>query len=75
MFFARVNVGKYKEMASDKNIKMPPEIDNDQNVKINNTGKSIKRRYDSIKGNTQGSDVFIIYANKKAYPEYLITYR
>lgn len=31
--------------------------------------------YDSVHGNTNGSDVFMIYRNKKAYPEYLITYK
>ncbi len=29
-------------------------------------------RYDSIKGNTQNSDIFIIYDNGKAYPSYII---
>ena len=29
---------------------------------------------DSVKGNTQGSDVYIIYHNKKAYAEFLIEY-
>jgi hypothetical protein len=43
---------------------MPPLID----------GEKIDR-YDSVKGFTGGSDVFMIYSNKKAYPEYLITYK
>ena len=29
---------------------------------------------DSVKGNTQGSDVYIVYHNKKAYGEFLIEY-
>ncbi|KAL9653415.1 hypothetical protein ABK040_002051 [Willaertia magna] len=32
-------------------------------------------RYDSVKGNTGGSDVYIIYANSRAYPTYLIYYK
>ncbi len=36
---------------------------------------SLTDRYDSVKGFTGNSDVFMIYANKKAYPEYLITYK
>lgn len=56
MFYARVMVGNYKELPSNKDIKMPPE------------------GYDSIKGFTNGSDVYMVYANKKTYPEYLITY-
>jgi hypothetical protein len=39
--------------------------------------KTINERpiyYDCVKGNTMGSDVIMVYTNKKAYPEYLITY-
>jgi hypothetical protein len=32
-------------------------------------------RYDSVKGITGGSDVYMVYNNKKAYPEYLISYK
>jgi hypothetical protein len=32
-------------------------------------------RFDSVLGNTGGSDVIMVYSNKKAYPFYLITYR
>jgi hypothetical protein len=64
MFFARVIVGNYKELPSNSQIKMPPLLEGSEKV-----------RYDSVKGNTNGSDVFMIYANKKAYPEYLITYK
>jgi len=56
-------VGNYKELPPDGSIKMPPLI----------PGSDIDR-YDCVKGHTGGSDVFMIYANKKAYPEYLITY-
>jgi hypothetical protein len=34
-----------------------------------------KKRYDSVQGETNGSTVYMVYANKKAYPEYLITYK
>ena len=30
--------------------------------------------YDSIKGHTNGSDVYMVYSNNKSYPRYLITY-
>ena len=63
MFYARVLVGNFIGLQSDRSLKMPPLI-NAQGL----------RRYDSIKGNTNGSDVFMIYTNKQAYPEYLITY-
>ena len=35
----------------------------------------IKRRYDSVSGDTGGSKVFITYENDRAYPSYLITYK
>ena len=50
-------------MPKDTSLKMPPLIE----------GKS-DQRYDSVNGNTNGSDVFMIYTNKKAYPEYLVSY-
>ena len=30
--------------------------------------------FDSVHGNTKNCDVIIVYANKKAYPEFFITY-
>ena len=30
--------------------------------------------YDSVQGHTGNSDVFMVYANKKAYPRYFIKY-
>ena len=63
MFYARVIIGNTIKMPYDYNIKMPPLIDGDK-----------FKRYDSIQGFTNNSDVYMIYANKKAYPEYLITY-
>jgi hypothetical protein len=64
MFMARVLVGKFKEMVPTNTLKMPPNIE----------GSTVER-YDSVKGHTGGSDVYMIYANRKAYPEYLITYK
>jgi hypothetical protein len=31
-------------------------------------------RYDSVSGDTNGSEVFVIYEQGKTYPAYLITY-
>ena len=57
-------VGNSKRvMPNDSSLKMPPLIE----------GK-FDQRYDSVNGNTGGSDVFMIYTNKKAYPEYLVSY-
>lgn len=63
MFYARVILGNYKELGSDNTLREPPMIE----------GTTI--RHDSVKGHTGGSDVFMIYSNKKAYPEYLITFK
>ena len=35
---------------------------------------NVRRRYDSVKGTTGGSTVYITYDNTLAYPAYLITY-
>lgn len=45
--------------------------------KTNSDGQIKKppKGYDSVKGNTGGSDVFIIYENGKTYPRYLISYQ
>lgn len=44
-------------------------------LKSNGSIKKPPEGYDSIKGNTGGSDVFILYENGKCYPKYLITYQ
>ncbi|CDW73869.1 poly adp-ribose polymerase member 14-like protein [Stylonychia lemnae] len=64
MFFARVTVGEFKKLDPNRNIKMPPPMEwNPQLL------------YDSVQGEANGSTVYMIYQNKKAYPEYLITYK
>ena len=65
MFFARVMIGNTKVCAPDNTMRMPPPI-NPANP---------NDLHDSVQGHTGGSDVFMIYTNKQAYPEYLITYK
>lgn len=63
MFVANVFIGASITFPEkDKSLIMPP--------KNEKTG----HEYDSIKANTGGSDIIIVYSNKKAYPQYLITY-
>ncbi|TNV80547.1 hypothetical protein FGO68_gene7363 [Halteria grandinella] len=63
MFFAVVNIGRYKPYPHpDQTLKMPPLLEG-----------SKTRRYDSCY--SQGPKHFIIYDNSKQYPGYLITYR
>ena len=59
---ASIIAGKTVVLNSDSSLKVPP---------IN---PSTNLPYDSVKGNTGGSDVIMVYSNKKAYPSYLITY-
>lgn len=58
MFVARVLVGNAVSLDSDNTLRRPPMIPN--------TDPSIP--YDSVKGRTKGSDVYMVYSNKKAYP-------
>jgi len=63
MFMASVIIGKPAKLNPDRSLREPP---------LNSgTGK----KYDSVQGNTGGSDVYMVYSNKKAYPSYLITYK
>lgn len=62
MFEAKVNIGNTVIMNADRNIIEPPLVQNSTH------------RHDSVQGWSQGSDIYMVYANKKAYPEYLITY-
>ena len=63
MFMALVIVGKEIVLQPDNSLLAPP----------NQPGTNIP--YNSVKGFTGGSNVVMIYTNKKAYPQYLITYR
>jgi len=63
MFLALVNTGISKKMDSDETIRMPPKMENNPSLS-----------YDSINGITQNTNVYTVYDNMMAYPEYLITY-
>jgi hypothetical protein len=62
MFFAHVILGNCTPAQANKEMTTPPLI----------PGQSIP--YDSVTGVTKGTNVFMVYANKKTYPSYLITY-
>lgn len=55
--YARVLVGEFIELNPDSSLRVPPTMKDDPS-----------KRYDSVKGSSGGSDVYMIYANKKAYP-------
>jgi hypothetical protein len=61
-FLAEVLLGEVVPLQQQSLIKPP-----------NKPGTTIE--YDSVRGHTGGSDVYMVYANQKCYPKYLITYR
>eukprot|EP01126_Amoeba_proteus_P065204 TRINITY_DN9229_c2_g1_i2.p1 TRINITY_DN9229_c2_g1~~TRINITY_DN9229_c2_g1_i2.p1 ORF type:complete len:249 (-),score=55.74 TRINITY_DN9229_c2_g1_i2:76-822(-) len=67
MFLAIVLTGDSYDCKPDGSLKVPPER------KKKNTNMAVER-YDSVTGITNGSRVYIVYENNKAYPLYLITY-
>lgn len=66
-FLAKVAVGDYIELAPEK-LKLPP-------LKMSLSESEVKKRYDSVKGKTNGSDVYMIYDNGRVYLKYLITFQ
>ena len=64
-FFADVLVGEYIELPSSRKYTMPPL----------NPAAGDNVHYDSIKGRTGGSAVYITYHNRKSYPSYYVMYK
>ncbi len=69
MFLVYVLTGDSHTCGSDGSLRMPPKKNS------NAAGENLDVRYDTVTGNTNGSDVYMTYDNLKAYPAYLITYR
>ena len=67
LILAKVLTGETHRCNPDSSLKKPP-------VKNHSTETFVDELYDSVSGNTNDSDIFIIYDHEKAYPEYLITY-
>jgi hypothetical protein len=63
VFLAEVVLGNSVELPPTGNLYEPPKTSDGS------------RNYDSVTGHTNGSKVYMVYANIKAYPRYLITYR
>jgi len=66
-FLVNVCVGDSITRAPDSSIIVPP--------KQNSSSPLATKRYDSVHGVTAGTNVWIIYANSRAYPRWLITYK
>ena len=67
ILLARVITGDSITCGQDQELRMPPKkpsMDSDLDL-----------RYDTVKGFTGGSTVYMTYSNEKSYPAYLIQYR
>lgn len=60
---AEVLLGDYLEYPMDGTLRLPPFKPQTNN------------RYDSVKGVSGPSDVYMVYENYRAYPRYLVTYK
>ena len=72
MIFAKVLTGETCQCNPDSSLKKPPVKPRSKLSSSRNTFED--ELYDSVKGHTNGSDIFVIYDHEKAYPAYLITY-
>ena len=72
MFLVKVLTGESYKCASDRSLRMPPPkpITADPNNQL----QFGQMKYDTVTGETKGSQVFMAYDNEKAYPAYLIQY-
>ena len=62
MFLAEVLLGDSIPLPQQQLVKPPDK-----------PGTSIE--FDSVKGHTGKSDIYMVYANQKCYPKFLITFR
>ena len=73
IFLAKVLTGDSVKLEPDRTLRLPPE------KRANNGPRSTlqyaKRRYDTVNGVTNGSQVYMTYHNQKSYPAYLIQYK
>jgi hypothetical protein len=64
MFLAKLLVGNATDLVQDSTLVTPPYIDPTQRG----------QRFNTVRGETGGSPVFIVYENGRAYPSYLVRY-
>ena len=75
MILAKVLTGETYRCPPDSSLKKPP-VKPSQPRPDSSSGEVFEdERYDSVSGNTNTSDIFVIYDHEKAYPAYLITYK
>ena len=77
IFLARVLTGDSCRMDPNRNLRIPP-VKPRPPIKLNGIRSSLsiaRKRYDTVNGLTNGSEVYMTYDNRKSYPAYLIHYR
>ena len=75
MFLAKVITGITYKCSPDSSLKVPPKKSDHPSALCSSGSKFEDERYDSVSGNTNGSDIYVIYEHGgKVYPAYLITY-
>ena len=75
MFFVKVITGIAYKCPPDSSLKAPPKK-SDHPSTLRSSGSMFEdERYDSVSGNTGGSEIFVIYEHGRVYPAYLITYK
>lgn len=72
---AKVVIGDPYQCQGDNTLRRPPEKKVQGMISHMQNPPSIPVLYDSVKGMLGNSPVYMIYCSRKAYPEYLITYR
>ena len=76
MFFVKVLTGDSYKCNSNNSLRMPP-VKSTATGNVTATSGTLQlgqMRYDTVTGETGGSQVFMTYDNDKAYPAYLIKY-
>lgn len=63
--FCRVLIGDTIQVPNNPSLRKPPERTGGKDIIL----------YDSIQGYTGGSDIYILYRMRRAYPEFLIEYK
>ena len=71
MFLVKVLTGDSYDCAPNRSLRMPPPK---PSAGTSSQLQFSQMKYDTVKGTTGGSQVFMAYDNEKAYPAYLITY-
>lgn len=75
IFLVQVLTGITYKCPQNRDLKAPPKkADYPMPHAVSKGAMFEDERYDSVSGDTNGSEIFVIYEHGKVYPAYLITY-